>query len=49
MDSVYAFAYALLEWHKKYCGSKHGLCDEMNEAKVEQLIDYLLAANFTGE
>ncbi|KAH3780002.1 hypothetical protein DPMN_157811 [Dreissena polymorpha] len=37
MDAVYAFAYALKEWHRSLCGQMKVVCPAMNEAKPEDL------------
>ncbi|XP_052228969.1 metabotropic glutamate receptor-like [Dreissena polymorpha] len=38
MDAVYAFAYALKEWHRRLCGQMKGVCTAMKEAKPEDLM-----------
>ncbi len=50
MDAVYAFAYALKEWHRRLCGQMKGVCTAMKEANPEDLMlqGYLKNVTFKG-
>uniref|UniRef100_A0A1W7R6Q5 Putative metabotropic glutamate receptor n=1 Tax=Aedes albopictus TaxID=7160 RepID=A0A1W7R6Q5_AEDAL len=47
-DAVMAFGYAFKNMHQELCGSKPGLCDEMNPTKGADLLKYLRKADFIG-
>lgn len=48
-DCVYAFGYAIRDWHRDLCGETRHVCDALMKANAVDLMKYFPNISFTGK